>query len=188
MFYPNKFFTSLFKKWRIFVWTFEHFFLILQCFPSPSSHFVFLTFPFLLSRHTLDTLLTGQWCVCCLRCIRFASLSLPEDGGVVLAGAQPWAGRCLVVTGTEGLGNSRASSGQPQPPAVTGSQLTTAPRAGTQGRSPGNWNVWFCLGRNFSQGRWRDWSTAGIWKQYEIKSRLRNSYYYLNPVFIQRSW
>ncbi len=131
---------------------------------SPSFHFLLLTSAFIL----LSTLLTGQRCVCSLGCVCFASLSLPENSGGVLAGAQPQAGRYFVVTGTEWLGNSRASSGQPKPPAVTGSQLTPAPRAGPHGWSPGNRDVWFCLGLSFSQGRGGDWSTTGVWNRRKL--------------------
>lgn len=139
-------------------------------------HFPLLTSAFIL----LDTLLTCQWCVCCLWCTCFASLSLPEDSWVVMAGAQPQARWCFVVTVTEWLGNPRAPSGQPKPPTVTGSQLTTAPWARAHGWSPGNWDVWLCL----SHGRGRYWCTAGVWNC----MKLIQGYYYLNPMFIQRPW
>lgn len=107
---------------------------------SSAFHFL-LTSAFIL----LDTLLIGQWCIRCLRCTCFTSFSLPEDRGGVLVGAQPQAGLCFMVTRTEWLGNSRACSSQPKPPAMTGSQLATAPRARAHGWSPGNRDVWLCF-------------------------------------------
>lgn len=119
---------------------------------APSFHFLLLTSAFVLLR----TLLTAQ------RCSRLARLSLPEDSGGVLAGAQPQPRRSFVVAGTEWLGHAGAPSGQAQPPAVTGaSQLPPPPGAGAQGRSPRSWDVLsaFCL----PHGRGRGGSTAGVW-------------------------
>lgn len=117
-------------------------------------HFLHLTSAFI----RLDTLLTVQRCVC----VCFASLSLPEDTGAAVVRAYPQEGRCFVVPRTEGLGDSRASSGQSKTPTVTGSQFTTGPAARARGWSPGSRDVLLCLGRSLSQGRGRDGSTAGV--------------------------
>lgn len=116
-----------------------------------------LTFPSFL----INTLLAGQGSSIMRRVFLFCC-PLPQDAGGVLTGAKPLAGRGLVVTRTKGLGDPGAPSGQADPPAMPGAQLSSG--AGAQRVwSPGDRSFRVWVWRGFPQGWRRNWCTAEVW-------------------------
>lgn len=96
---------------------------------------IFLTF----SSFLINTLLAGQGSSI-LRRLFLSPRPLPQDVGAILTGAKPLARRRLVVAGTKRLGDPSARSGQTDPPAMAGAQLSPGSVA-RDGWSPGNRDV-----------------------------------------------
>lgn len=121
--------------------------------------------------------------VCCSWRVLVSAASLPDDHLGVLSRAQPQEQRCFVIAGTKGLGEPRSPSGQPDPPSVTGPQLSPAPWARTRGWNPRNWDVWL----RFSPGNGRSWRTSGIWKRNEFRLLLISYYCCSKDTLITRA-
>lgn len=107
--------------------------LIYECFHLHQQLMhIFLTF----SSFLINTLLAGQGSSI-LRRLSLSPRPLPQDVGVILTGSKPQAGLGLVVAGTKRLGDPGARSGQTDPPAMAGAQLSPGSRA-SDGGSPRN--------------------------------------------------